>query len=420
MIRIFSKNIWNCDKEKFEKGVLEISGSKISGYQSGDPDLKKNKQKVLDYGDLFVSPSAVDLHIHSRGFLESHKESFETLEAAALKGGVSAGACMANTFPRLDSPQMIREFFKFSKPLRVKLSPFAAVTKNLEGKNPTDWDELLKMPIAGLSDDGKPLLNEKLFEQALVKTKKYKKFISLHEENTETSCASQLHLSESSMRLGIEGSPENSESEMVARDLAIASRVKAHLHLAHMSSAKSVALIQAAKKKGVSVSAELTPHHALLSVDQAEKYSYVDLSRFKVCPVIRSREDQAALWKGVENGAIDCFASDHAPHSHFEKDRPYKEAAHGMIGLEYYFPLYNEFRLRSKLSWKRFFECFWKNPAKLLKLDMNAADLIIFDPNAVQTLDWSLSKSSNTPFAGAKIRGKIVEHWIAGKKLYGI
>jgi dihydroorotase len=419
MMRLYSKNIWNREKHRFEEGVLELEKSKIVSYSGGSPKGAKAKGKILDYRDLFIAPSGVDLHIHSRDFEESHKETFESLEAGALKGGVSTGACMANTRPRLDSVAQIKEFFKRSQKLRLKLFPFAAVTKNLEGSAPTDWEALLKFPIAGLSDDGRPLLNAKIFEAALLKTKKYKKFISLHEEDVHLSCGSQLHHSESAMRLGIEGSPEASEVAMVARDLEIAERLKAPIHLAHMSSAKSVELIRKAKQRGVPVSAELTPHHALLTVDQAESFAYPELSRFKVCPVIRSKADRDALWTGVKQGALDCFASDHAPHSAFEKDRPYAEAFHGMIGLEYYFTLYNEFRLRSDLSWKVFFECYWRKPATLLGLDLNAADLIIFDPQAKQKLNWSLSKSSNTPFNGVEMRGKIIEHWIGGEKVYG-
>ena len=424
MIRIFSRNTWNEERARFEPGVLEIEREKISGIRFGRPEGAQSKRKILDLGNLHIGPSAVDVHVHSRDFDEKHKETFETLEAGALKGGVGAAACMANTFPRLDTPEQVKLFLAKTASLRVKFHPFAAVTKNLEGKEPTDWKKLLQMPVAGLSDDGKPVLSVEIFKKALAATKSARKMFSLHEEDTNVSNRSLLHLSETSMRLGIEGSSARSETAMVARDIEIAKAMKAPIHLAHMSSAESVQLIRKARKTGVSISAEVTPHHALLSVDEAEKHPLHRLSTFKVCPVIRAKEDREALWKGLRDGSIDCFASDHAPHSPFEKDLPIDQAAHGMLGLEYYFPLFNEVRLRAGLSWKRFYECLSYRPAGLLGLKSfglkkgGEASFLVFDPEAKVELDWTSSLSRNTPFQGRTIRGKVVEHWIRGKKTY--
>jgi dihydroorotase len=426
--RLFAKNIWNEARARFEAGLIEISGKNISAISFGEPEGTKAKQKIHDLDDLFVGPSAIDLHVHARDFDESHKETLESCEAAAFKGGVATAVCMANTRPRLDTVEQVDFFLKKAKARRVQFIPFASVSKNLEGCQPTDWNMLLKRPVAGLSDDGRPILDEKLFRAALGATKKTKKLLSLHEEDTTLSKGSQLHFSETSLRLGVEGSSEEAESSMVARDLRIAAELGAHIHLGHISSAKSVQLIRRAKKSGVSVSAELTPHHGHCEVSEAEAMPIEKLAFFKVCPPIRDREDRAMLLKGVHDGTLDCFASDHAPHSAFEKNLPIDQAMHGLIGLEYFFTLYNELRIQNHWSWKTFYSAWVSRPATLLNgltarrtfRAGSEASFVIFDPALPQELHWSKSKSSNTIFEARKMRGVIFQHWIQGEKVYDI
>lgn len=426
--RLFSKNLWNESRGKFEPGLIEFEGKKISALTFGQPEGKTAKQKILDLDGLYIGPSAIDLHVHSRDFDESHKETLESAESAAFKGGVSTMACMANTRPRLDSPARIQEFLKLSRRRWARILPFASVTKNLEGVEVTDWDKLLKLSVAGLSDDGKPILDEKIFRGAALATKRFGKILSLHEEDTRISKASQMHLSEVSMRLGIEGSKSEAEFSLVARDLKIAEELKAPIHLGHLSTAESVRLLRTARRRGVLVSAELTPHHGLLSVDDAETLPLEKLSNIKVCPPIRSREDRYALRKGILDGSLDCFASDHAPHSRFEKELPYDHAMHGLISLENFFPLYNELRLQTQMKWKTFYSCLYSRAASLLpqisrlgKFERGyEASFIVFDPNLANTLKWERSKSSNSVFGPRKIRGVVFQHWIQGKKVYDI
>jgi len=224
---VFSQNLWNEKKGGFEPGSLEIEKKRIKAMSFGIPIGTKARKKIRDYGKLFIGPSAIDLHVHSRDFEESHKETFETLDAAAQKGGVCVGACLANTRPRMDSVKTVDRFLKKASRTRTQFIPYASVTQNLEGKNPTDWNELLKRPTAGLSDDGKPILDSKMMESVLRATKKHKKLLLVHEEDTEISRGSVLSRSEHAMRLGIEGCPETAETTMVERDLQIASKLKA-------------------------------------------------------------------------------------------------------------------------------------------------------------------------------------------------
>ncbi len=426
--RLYSDNLWNSDRGEFEPGVIEISGNKIVQLKFGKPEGTKAKQKILDFGALFIGPSAIDLHVHARDFKESHKETLETCAQAAAKGGVSVAVCMANTQPRLDNVNALKEFFKKADQQDIRFIPFAAVTKNLEGREPTEWNQVLRMPIAGLSDDGKPLLDEEIFKAALMACRKKAKFISLHEEDSRISHGSQMHKSETSMKLGMEGSHSDAESWMVERDLKIGQAVKAHIHLGHISSAQSIHLIRKAKQSGQSVSAELTPHHAHLSVEHALQIPYERMSDFKVCPPIRSKEDREALRKASLDGVIDCFASDHAPHSHFEKNVPYDKAMHGLISLEYFFTLYNELRLQTKMKWSTFFKAARSRPASLLPhlKDLGVwgkggeASFILFDPLLQQKLKFEKSRSNNSLFDGQSLRGVVFQHWVRGKKVYDI
>ena len=422
---IHSRNVWNEIKAKFEPGFLTISKDRIESIEFGDPSRSKNLSKVVDYGRFHIFASAIDLHVHSRDFKESHKQRFEELDAQAHRGGVSTMACMANTQPRMDSVQYLKEFFKRAQKLQAKLIPFATVTKNLDGELPTDWEALLKLPIAGLSDDGKPVMNEKIFRGALLATKKAKKLFSLHEEDLSISRSSQLQFSESSIRLGIEGSSDESEASMVERDIRIAGELKASVHFGHLSSRRSVEILRAARKNKIAFSAELTPHHGLLSVENAETLKPTDLSLMKVCPVIREDADRRALLLGLSQGVIDCLASDHAPHSNFDKNLPYSLAAHGMISMENYLPLYNELRLQGKISWGVFLKALSGRPAELLGLKNEGtllkgsiASIAVFDPDSLQSLKWTRSQAQNTPFQNRKVHGRVIAHYLKGKKVF--
>lgn len=426
-VYLYTKHLWNDAKGIFAPGVLEVSGERFVAFHWGTPKGVLAKQKIRDLGSAHICPSAVDLHVHTRDFDETHKETFESLEAAAFKGGVVAAACMANTFPRLDSVKRVKEFFSKTKTSRVEFRPFAAVTENLEGVRATDWSALLKMPVVGLSDDGKPVLNENMLSKALLAVKRTNKIISLHEEDTTISQHSLLHESDVACRWGLSGSSAEAEWKLVERDLQWAKKLKAPIHIAHVSSRESLVLIAKARRAGVRVSTEVTPHHALLSVDTAESLSLGDLSLFKVCPVIRGEEDRRAILRALKDGNIDCMASDHAPHSIHEKEQCFEEAAHGMIGLENFFPLYNEIRLQSGMTWARFFAAFRTKPAALYggSRDLMAfgpkseASFLIVDPDKKNRLQWNKSKSTNTPLHGREVRGEVLEHWIRGKCVYG-
>ncbi|MGA0163545.1 MAG: dihydroorotase [Bdellovibrionota bacterium] len=421
--RIRSKNVWNSARKRFELGLLEFKSERFHQVLFGRE--ARSLSSVKDYDELYIGPAAIDLHVHGRDFEESHKESFETLVSASNAGGVATMVCMANTRPRLDHKKQVLEFFKRASSFRSDLRCFASVTIDLNGETPSDWDQLLRLPIVGLSDDGKPILNEALMLACLKKLKEYKKIISLHEEDTQISCGSNLHLSEASLRMGVDSSPEEAESLMVKRDLELAKRIKTHVHFGRISSKNSVALFR--KYRGqCSFSAELTPHHALMKSEDILELEDRSKTHFKVCPVIRTEEHRQALLKGAKAGLLDCFATDHAPHSYLEKNLPLPQSAHGIVSLEYFYTLYLEVRRQAKMSWSQFFSAIAERPAEILGASKEKARIqkgfeasfVIFDPSEIVDLDFKKSKSNNSPLQGRRLQGKVKEHWIKGSCVY--
>lgn len=423
-MRVFTQKLWDDQQKKFRPGSFLIRAGRCQDFCWGE---STGSEKSVDLSPFCVAPASIDLHVHSRGFREEHKESFDTLEAGALAGGVAVIACMANTQPRLDHVERIKEFLKLTRESPVEMIPFAAVTEALEGKKDTDWEKLLSLPVAGLSDDGKPILCEDRFVRALKITKRSKKLFSLHEEDLCISEKSILHKSAQSYRTGIPGSPSDSETRMVERDLSWSARLKAPIHLCHLSSGKSVDLIRQYRKKGAKVSAELTPHHGLLTLEDFPEGKATDWSQFKVCPVIREKSDRKALWAGLRSGDIDCFATDHAPHSRLEKALPMASAAHGILSLENHLGLYDQVRRQAKLSWGKFFRLSAERPAELLGLqkeygkllDNYWANFVVFEElSQPQPIDFKKSKSRNGPWANQKIQLKLRQTWIRGRCVY--
>jgi len=419
----FSKNLWNQARAQFEEGYLKVEGNKIGEIQFKKPAAASS---VKDWGDLYLAPASIDLHVHARDFEESHKETFETVEAAAQKGGVAAMACLANTRPRLDTVERVQEFIRRTQDKKVLFRAFASVTKDLAGKENTDWTALLKLPIAGLSDDGKPIEDSDRMRAVMIALKGTNKLLSLHEENLSLSKGSCLHESPAACRWGVVQSPASAEATMVERDLKLAEELGVSLHFAHMSSKEGAALLSAARKKGVKFSAELTPHHALLTVDEVLKLKVDGLSQFKVCPPVRGEEDRQSLRKAFHEGTLDCFATDHAPHSRFEKDRPIEGAMHGFSSLEWHWSLANEFRLQAGIDWAVLIRSMATRPAELLGLSDRLGSLekgkdasfIVFDPEAEIQLSPGASKNHNGPWAGRRCRGKLVATWLGGEQVY--
>lgn len=423
----YSKNLWDEKSGEFREGFFEERGGRIQGLEFGKPPSSATLE-FRDWKDAYLGPAFVDLHVHARDFDESHKETLQSLDAAAVKGGVVLASCLANSKPRMDRPERLQEFFSKAESCRARFIPFAAVTKNLEGQEDTDWEALAGMAIAGFSDDGRPIEDEERMARLMKFCAKKNLLISLHEEDLERSHGSCLHDGPSAMRWGVWGSPACAEDRMVERDLNLLRRWKTPLHFAHMSSAAAVQRLTQAKQEGLEFSAELTPHHGLLEAREVDRWAAERLSEFKVCPPVRNAEDRAALLQALREGVLDCVATDHAPHSFFEKSLPIEAAAPGYSSIEYFFTFANELRLQAALSWRQFYDRSARRPAELLRCEKDLGSLekgreasfVVFHPEAEVSLSFVASKSQNGPWPGRKLRGQLISTWIRGREVYSL
>ncbi len=296
----------------------------------------------------------------------------------------------------------------------------------MKGEEDTDWEALLKLPIAGFSDDGRPIESPERMRRLMHHLRDKKKILSLHEENLSLSCGSCLHESAAAEYWGVKSSPSSAELSMVERDLKILRDLRVPLHFAHLSSGETIKLLEAARRENLPFSAELTPHHGLLSVDEVREWPVEKLAQFKVCPPVRSSSDRAALQAAFRSGLLDCFATDHAPHSRFEKELPIEGAMHGFSSIEWHFSLANELRLESQTDWAHFFRALAERPAELLGLqgrlgrlqETYEASFIVFDPHEVVKLEGGASLNDNGPWVGRRIRGKLFATYIRGTQVY--
>ncbi|MDO8730280.1 MAG: dihydroorotase [Candidatus Omnitrophota bacterium] len=400
---------------------LLIDGGKIAKIGK---NLKANGAHVLNAKGKVVAPGFIDLHVHLRTPGQEHKETVLTGSRAAVRGGFTTICTMANTDPVVDSANVI-EFLKAenAKVGLVNLLPYGAVTMGLKGEDLTEMGALASAGAVGFSDDGMPVANAGMMRRALEYSRMTGLPVINHCEEKELSGHGVVHEGLTAARLGLAGIPEEAETVMIARDLLLAEATGGRLHLAHLSTARGVELVRAAKKKGVRVTAEVTPHHLALSEEALSTYD----SRFKMNPPLRSQKDLEALREGLKDGTIDAVATDHAPHSAAEKEAGLAEAPFGVIGLETAVSvLLTELVHRGTLSVGTLIEALTCRPAKVLGIGRGS--LAVGTPADVTVLDleeeWVVeaggfaSKSANTPFTGWRLKGKVTDVVVNGRDLY--
>jgi dihydroorotase len=318
-----------------------------------DRELAPGDAEITDARRKIVIPGLIDLHSHLR---EPGREDEETIESgtkAALKGGFTAIACMANTNPVADNPVVI-EYVKHQAKEKgyVKVYPVGAVTKGLLGEELAEMGEMAAVGAVAFSDDGKTITNAAVLRTACEYSTLFNLPILLHEEEPKLAGAGIMHEGYWSTILGLPGIPSLAEDVMTARDLLIAEFTKAKVHFCHVSTEKSVELIRQAKQRGVKVTAEATPHHFTLTDEAIQGYDPV----YRVSPPLRSAEDVEAVKKGLKDGTIDAIATDHAPHTLEEKHREFSLAPTGMIGFE----------TALALAWTQLVETGWLTPEQMV------------------------------------------------------
>jgi dihydroorotase len=384
---------------------------------------KVRAREVIDARGKIVVPGLIDMHTHLREPGREDEETIYTGSCAAAAGGFTTVCCMPNTRPPIDNQETVRFIYQKAKDAKCRVYCVGCVTKGQQGEELTEMNDLVQAGVVAVSDDGRPVASGQVMRNALEYSKMFDLPVISHCEDTSLSDSGVMHEGLVSTELGMCGMPSAAEEVMVARDIMLADFTGARVHIAHVSTKGSVELIALAKKKGVRVTCEATPHHFTLTHEIIRTFD----TNAKVNPPLRTEEDVQAIRRGLKDGTIDCIATDHAPHSIEEKEVEFDFAPFGLVGLETALGLVvTELIDRRILTWAQALTKLTINPARILKLETgrlkvnSPADITIIDPKASWTADPSRfqSKSKNSPFGGRKLRGKVVCTMVDGKVAY--
>lgn len=364
----------------------------------------------LDAGGCWVVPGLIDLHTHLREPGYEYKETVLTGTRAAVAGGFTAVACMANTNPVNDSGAVTKYILdKAASADLARVYPIGAVSLGLAGEHLAEIGEMREAGIVAVSDDGRPIMDGGLMRRALEYSAMFNLPVIAHEEDRALAADGVMNEGPTAFRLGLKGVPAAAEEAMVARDIALLERTGGRLHVAHVSTAGTVELVRRAKARGLAVTAEATPHHFTLTEEAVGDYD----TNAKMNPPLRTAADVAAVIAGLCDGTIDAIATDHAPHHRDEKELEFDCAAHGIIGLETALPLSLALVREHGMPPETLVRVLSANPARILNvpggslLPGQVADVTIIDPDREWTLELGAlqSRSRNTPFAGWPLRG---------------
>jgi len=393
--------------------------------------MKSNGKSVnggIDAAGKLLIPGLVDLHTHLREPGREDSETVKTGSEAAVAGGYTAISAMANTNPVADTAGVVEQIYRLGKDTNLcEVNPIGAVTKGLKGEQLAEIgamaDSIAKVRI--FSDDGNCVSDPLIMRRALEYVKTFNGIIAQHAQDPRLTVNSQMNEGSISAKIGLTGWPAIAEEAIIARDILLTEHVQSRLHICHVTTAGGVELIRWAKARGIAVTAEVTPHHLLLTDDLVENYDPI----YKVNPPLRTEKDVMALREGLVEGVIDIVATDHAPHPSEDKDCEWQAAAFGMVGLETALSVVIKTMIESKLmSWSDLVNRMSTRPAEIAGYKNQGkqiaegveANFVILDPD----LSWTVnrnelrSKSKNTPFNKMNLPGVITDVFYAGKQVF--
>jgi dihydroorotase, multifunctional complex type len=400
-------------------GVIAALGAEAAQQAANYSDLKEH-----DFTGLVALPGLVDIHTHLR---EPGREDSETVYSgtrAAAAGGYTAVFAMANTTPVADNAGVVEQVLNLGRQAGwVDVHPVGAVSAGLEGKHLSEMGAMAasKARVRVFSDDGKCVSDPMLMRRALEYVKAFDGVIAQHSQDPRLTENSQMHEGKVSAELGLRGWPAVAEESIIARDVLLTEHVGSRLHVCHLSTAGSVEIVRLAKARGINVTAEVTPHHLLLTDELARTYSPL----YKVNPPLRTQTDVEAVREALADGTIDVVGTDHAPHPVEDKDCEWQAGAFGMTGLETALSVVIETMVKTgKLDWRGVARVMSQTPARIGRLEDQGGDiavgqqanLAIIDPNVTRVVDGAsqLTASNNTPYAGMELPGQVIATFLHG------
>ncbi|MGA8729222.1 MAG: dihydroorotase [Terracidiphilus sp.] len=375
-----------------------------------------NGAETLDAAGLTIAPGLIDIHVHLREPGQGYKETIATGTAAAAAGGFTAVAAMPNTVPVNDSPEITRWMLAPERGAVVRVFPIAAATRGSKGEALNDFAALKSAGAVAVTDDGRPILKDSIMRETLAAAARVGLSVIQHAEDTRLTQGACMNAGSTAFKLGLRGMPPEAESGLVERDIRLVTELRdarAHLHVAHTSTAAAIAAVRQARRNGLRVTCEVTPHHFLLTEEHVGLYN----TGAKMNPPLRSAADRDAMVEAILDGVVDAIATDHAPHATHEKEVEFENAPNGIIGLETALGLSLRWLHKEwKMPLGRVLSLLSAQPAALLGLKGRGtlaagsfADVVIFDPKAEWTYHakQTHSKAHNTPFDGWTMQGKV-------------
>lgn len=386
--------------------------------------ITEKAEEVIDAAGCYVMPGLIDMHVHLRDPGLTYKESVETGARAAAKGGITTVVAMPNTKPVTDDRERVGYVMhKGEMVAPINVLQTGTVTKGMAGKEVTDIAGMAEAGAPAITEDGKTVMDSGVYRDAMKEAKRVGIPVLAHCEDSNLVQGGVVNDDENMRALGVKGISNAVEDIIVARDIMLAAETGVHLHLCHCSTKGSVEMVRQAKAAGISVSAEVCPHHFTLSTDDIKTPD----ANYKMNPPLRTKEDVEALREGLKEGVMDVISTDHAPHSAEEKRQPIEKAPFGIVGLETSVALtMTELVDTGILTPMQMAEKMSYNPAKILGIDRGSlaegkiADVTVIDPAAEYRIDASefVSKGKNTPFDGRNVKGRVVATICGGKTVY--